>query len=71
MNADVLEKLRKEYSRGTRVKLVQMDDAYAPPVGTLGRVQHIDAIGSIHVKWDNGSSLAVLYGVDSCVKISE
>jgi hypothetical protein len=71
MNADVLEKLRKEYPKGTRVKLVQMDDAYAPSVGTLCRVQHIDATGSIHVKWDNGSSLAVLYGVDSCVKVSE
>lgn len=38
MNVDVLERLRKEYPKGTRVKLVQMDDAYAPSVGTLGRV---------------------------------
>lgn len=71
MNADVLEKLRKEYPKGTSVKLVQMDDAYAPPVGTLGRVQHVDDTDSIHAKWNNGSSLAVLYGVDSCVKMSE
>lgn len=71
MNAEVLKKLEEEYSKGTRVKLVQMDDAYSPPVGTLGRVQHIDATGSIHVKWDNGSSLAVLYGVDRCVKVKE
>ena len=71
MNAEVLEKLRGEYPMGTRVKLVQMDDAYAPPAGTLGRVQHVDATGSIHLKWDNGSSLAVLYGVDRCVKVKE
>lgn len=71
MNVEVLKKLEEECPRGTRVKLVQMDDAYAPPVGTLGRVQHIDATGSIHVKWDNGSSLAVLYGVDRCVKVKE
>lgn len=71
MNAEVLKKLKEEYPKGTRVKLVQMDDAYAPPVGTLGRVQHVDATGSIHVKWDNGSSLAVLYGVDRCVKVKE
>lgn len=71
MNAEVLEKLKEEYPEGTRVKLVQMDDAYAPPVGTFGRVQHVDATGSIHVKWDNGSSLAVLYGVDRCVKVKE
>lgn len=71
MKAEVLEKLREEYPEGTRVKLVQMDDAYAPPVGTLGRVQHVDATGSIHVKWDNGSFLAILYGVDRCVKVKE
>lgn len=71
MNAEVLERLKEEYPKGTRVKLVQMDDAYAPPVGTLGRVQHVDVTGSIHVKWDNGSSLAVLYGVDRCVKVKE
>lgn len=71
MNAEVLKKLEEEYSKGTSVKLVQMDDAYSPPVGTLGRVQHIDATGSIYVKWDNGSSLAVLYGVDRCVKVKE
>lgn len=71
MNAEVLKKLKEEYPKGTRVKLMQMDDAYAPPAGTLGRVQHVDATGSIHVKWDNGSSLAVLYGVDCCVKVKE
>lgn len=38
MNAEVLEKLRDKHPEGTRVKLVQMDDAYALPVGTLGRV---------------------------------
>lgn len=71
MNAEVLKKLEEEYPRGTRVKLMKMDDAYAPPAGTLGRVQHVDDTGSIHVKWDTGSSLAVLYGVDRCVKVKE
>jgi len=25
----------------------------------------VDDIGSIHVRWDNGSTLAIAYGIDS------
>lgn len=34
-NKAVVESLRSQYPAGTRVELVQMDDAQAPPVGTL------------------------------------
>lgn len=66
----VLE-LRRRYPNGTRVKLVEMDDEQAPPIGTKGTVYGIDDIGSLLVHWDNGSSLHVLYGIDSCVKVDE
>lgn len=59
-----LEKLRHKFPKGTRVVLVQMDDKYAPPVGTKGTVQGIDDIGSIIVNWDNGSTLNALYEID-------
>lgn len=36
-----------------------------PPVGTIGEVQFVDDIGNVHVKWQNGSSLAVIPDVDS------
>ncbi len=60
------EDLLKKYPVGSRVKLVKMDDVQAPPVGTLGTVTGIDDMCSILVSWDNGSSLNVLYGIDSC-----
>lgn len=44
---------------GKRVRLIEMIDTYAPPPGTLGTIQFIDGIGQIHVKWDNGSGLAL------------
>ena len=47
-----------------RVCLVQMDDPYAPEIGTCGTVRGVDDIGNIMVKWDTGSSLSVVYGVD-------
>ena len=52
------------YPVGSIVELISMDDAQAPPVGTRGKIFHIDDIGQIHVEWDNGSSLALIYGED-------
>ena len=33
---EIVEKLKKEYPKGTRVQLVAMDDFQAPPIGTKG-----------------------------------
>lgn len=59
-----IERLKAKYPKGTRVRLVRMDDIQAPPIGTLGTVIGVDDIGSILVNWDNGSSLNVVYGID-------
>lgn len=64
-----VERVRKQYPAGTRVELVQMDDAQAPPVGTAGTVTGVDDTGSILVDWDNGSGLNVIYGEDVVRKI--
>jgi hypothetical protein len=56
--------LRKVYPAGTRVELLEMDDEQAPPLGIEGTVVWVDDTGSLLVDWDNGSHLAVLYGVD-------
>lgn len=66
-----VEALRKQYPRGSRVELVRMDDAQAPPKGTRGTVHGVDDAGSIMVAWDNGSSLNVVYGEDKCRRIYE
>jgi hypothetical protein len=66
---EILEKLRKLYPPGTRVELIRMEDIQAPPTGTQGTVIGVDDIGSIMVSWDNGSSLSVVYGEDSCRKL--
>ena len=67
----VLTLLRKQFQKGCRVELIQMDDPQAPPVGTKGTVTHVDDIGTIHVVWDNGSGLGVAYAADSCRKLEE
>ena len=66
-----LESLRERYPAGTRVELVSMDDPYNKRLvpGCMGTVAWVDDMGTIHVAWDCGSSLGIVYGVDSCRKV--
>ena len=70
ISREIIQKLKETYPVGTRVKLIQMEDIQAPPTGTLGTVYGVDAIGSILVKWDNGSMLNVIFRVDRIEKVS-
>lgn len=63
-----VDRIRENYPTGCRVVLTRMDDPQAPPIGTEGTVIAVDDIGTIHVKWDNGSGLGVAYGEDACRK---
>lgn len=71
LSKEALQALRERYPKGTRVELVQMDDPYNRKLvpGCKGTVLAVDSIGTIHVSWDCGSSLGIVYGVDSCRKI--
>ena len=46
---DEVKALRDRYPVGTRIELVEMDDAQAPPTGTKGTVYGVDDTGSILV----------------------
>lgn len=65
----VLSAMRRDFPCGARVELIDMDDVQAPPPGTMGTVQCVDDVGTIHVDWDNGCGLGVAYGVDRCRRV--
>lgn len=71
MNKEHLKALRNRFTPGTRVRLLKMDDIHAPPIGTEGTVIGVDDIGSIMVRWDNGSGLSVVYGEDECTEVKD
>ena len=58
--------MQAQYPPGTRIRLNCMNDPYAPVIpGTEGVVDVVDDAGSIHMKWDNGRTLAIVPGEDS------
>jgi hypothetical protein len=56
---------KQRYKRGTMVRLVRfavdgpLDDNEHVPAGTRGVVTFVDDLGTVHVRWDNGSTLGL------------
>ena len=70
-NETDLKRLREKYPPGTIVKVIFMDDPYHPvSPGTLGEMTMVDDAGTVHAKWNNGSSLGLIEGVDNFEIIS-
>ena len=59
-----LEMLRAKYPKGTRIRLIHMNDPQPVPSGTIGEVALVDDAGNIHLNWQNGRSLAIIEGID-------
>ena len=57
--------LRERYPHGTKVELLAMDDPQAPQTGTMGEVIGVDDAEQLLVRWETGSSLSLIPGVDS------
>ena len=66
---ETVERIRKQYPVGCLVKLVSMSDAFAPPVGTTGRVTGVDDCATVHIIWSNGSSLGAVFQEDIIEKV--
>lgn len=65
-----VEMLRERYPEGCRVELVSMNDPYSRlKPGDQGEVVMVDDIGTVHVRWDCGSSLGVAYGEDQIKRL--
>jgi len=73
ISKEALQALRERYPAGTRVELVHMDDPFNTKLtpGCRGTVRTVDDIGTIHVRWDCGSGLGIVYGEDICRKVVE
>ena len=69
----IVESLKEQFPEGTRVVLVHMgDDPYSRLTpGDRGTVKNVDDAGTIHIRWDCGSNLGLVYGEDTCRKLTD
>ena len=68
MNVEELKTLDvDEIKIGTTLELVEMQGEKQMPKGLRGVVTHIDDAAQIHVRWQNGSSLAIIPEVDKFI----
>lgn len=63
--------MKDTYPPGTRLVMLSMDDPYAPiPSGMRGTVEHVDDAAQIHMRWDNGRTLAIIPEEDDFRKLT-
>jgi len=57
--------MRKSQLEGKRVLLIEMVDDYTNlKEGDLGTIKYVDDANTIHVLWDNGSTLGLIPSID-------
>lgn len=72
MQRSEVDRYKALYPKGTRIELDRMDDPYRDmPKGLKGIVNGVDDAGQIHCIWQNGSTLALIPGVDKFHTIRE
>ena len=60
-----MSKLATSELVGRRVRLIHTTDEHTKlHYGCLGTINFVDDFGTLHVKWDNGSSLGLIPGED-------
>ncbi|MDW3868686.1 DUF4314 domain-containing protein [Staphylococcus saprophyticus] len=66
-----IQRLKEHYVDGLRVELISINDDFCNlKKGDKGTITGVDDIGQIHVNWDNGSTLALVYGEDRFIASS-
>lgn len=60
-----VKRIKQKYKSGLKIELIRMYD-YINPVlpGTKGTVDFVDDLGTIHMKWQNNSTLGLTVGLD-------
>lgn len=70
MDKIMVDAIKERYPEGSKVELVQMNDPYVQmPAGLKGTVMFVDDIGTVHIDWDNGSSLGACLFDGDIIKI--
>lgn len=64
--SEIIE-IRNKYKAGTKIKLLKdmkEEPSNSVKAGEIGIVDHVDDIGTIHIRWENGSGLGLIPKLD-------
>ena len=64
-----LKEIREMYPEGTQIVITEMAGESQMPYGLKGTVKFVDDAGQIHMRWENGSSLALNINDDTFEKV--
>ena len=66
------QQYKEAYPPGTRLMLLCMNDPHHPvESGTRGTVEHVDDMGTIHMRWDHGRGLGLVPGEDEFRRLTQ
>ena len=67
---NIVNAIKMDFPAGCTVELIKMDDPYRKmPTGLKGVVSCVDDTGTVHVNWENGSTLGAVYGEDQIRRV--
>ena len=62
--------MTSQLSIGDRIRLLHTNDEFTNlESGAQGTVHFVDDLGTIHIKWDNGSRLGLIPGIDQYERV--
>ena len=65
LSEEEIKAIKEKYIPGTKLELIKIYDYINQvPSGVTGEVSNVDDVGTIHVSWNNGSSLGLVVGID-------
>lgn len=59
-----VKELKEVFKKGLKVELEEMIGESDMPAGLQGEIDFVDDAGHIHMKWDNGRTLSLIWGKD-------
>lgn len=71
LSREEITELKEKYTAGTKIRLNSMERELDMPSGLEGEVYHVDDIGKIHMKWENGRTLPLNTETDSFSVITQ
>ena len=61
----------EEFRKGRKIKVIHMFEEDNSMDGAVGVIDYVDAIGNVHINWDNGRGLALVPEKDEYVFLDE